>query len=412
MSVFPRKIPWTRKPSTSVRVNPAHPANKNAVFTQLCNDGLGLNQHTGDEPTDFNASVIVDGGERVWGFDTSSGVFYPANEKYNVNGNLSCLLKIKTTSGAANAIVCTLEGGTGETEAENALLYMSIDASTGGGRYIHEYSAGVNQSYTLAPFFSGTEEFILGIVRDDAAKTVKFYKNGVLFDNYNYTTSATNSGGTAKITLGARLAGGNPFGGSISFAHIVADVWSASLVKSLSDNFYQIFQPRTTYIPYSEAATADIIFPVRHKWFRKPNKFVTADSGNNITKGLVGLFDLYSSTAIKSAAIKGSQVTPTWTNTAPSVNVGKGGLGIGLTVDTAATNPLVSLLHDDEVSTDSITILYIRRPRDTTNRASSAFGIIHSSAVESVGSHCPYSDGTVYWDFGGNGGSNRLTWSG
>ena len=56
--------------------------------------------------------------------------------------------------------------------------------------------------------------------------------------------------------------------------------------------------------------------------------------------------------------------------------------------------------------TASMTVAFIRRKTDTTLRASSVFG------ANALNLHAPYSDGTTYWDFGGGGSPNRLTWSG
>lgn len=58
------------------------------------------------------------------------------------------------------------------------------------------------------------------------------------------------------------------------------------------------------------------------------------------------------------------------------------------------------------------TILAIHRKTDSTNRAAGHFGLNESAAGKRAGGHVPYSDGTVYWDFGGQSSPNRLTASG
>lgn len=61
------------------------------------------------------------------------------------------------------------------------------------------------------------------------------------------------------------------------------------------------------------------------------------------------------------------------------------------------------------------TVVVIRRLKDTTLRQSSLFGLDLLDATPwatRLGAHVPYSDGTVYWDFGGASGANRLTWAG
>lgn len=58
------------------------------------------------------------------------------------------------------------------------------------------------------------------------------------------------------------------------------------------------------------------------------------------------------------------------------------------------------------------TVAIIRRKNDTTLRSSALFGVLDASTGPRCGAHVPFSDGTVYWDFGGASGSNRLTWTG
>lgn len=62
--------------------------------------------------------------------------------------------------------------------------------------------------------------------------------------------------------------------------------------------------------------------------------------------------------------------------------------------------------------TDRATILAIRRKTDSTLRASTLFGFDLVVDAARCGTHCPYSDGNIYFDFGGTGGSNRLIISG
>ena len=86
--------------------------------------------------------------------------------------------------------------------------------------------------------------------------------------------------------------------------------------------------------------------------------------------------------------------------------------GLALLMDTAAGS---SYLHWGDSSlllpTARVTVLYERRKTDTTLRASSHFGVISGSGTNILNAHCPWNDGTVYWDFGGNAGSNRITYS-
>lgn len=63
-------------------------------------------------------------------------------------------------------------------------------------------------------------------------------------------------------------------------------------------------------------------------------------------------------------------------------------------------------------SLTSASVLLIRRKTDATNRDSSAFGPNDSLGSVRLGSHCPFTDGIIYWDFGNSAAPNRITWSG
>lgn len=82
--------------------------------------------------------------------------------------------------------------------------------------------------------------------------------------------------------------------------------------------------------------------------------------------------------------------------------------GIGLQATSLLTPPP---LTPDIIPTTEITIIIGFRKTDATNRESGAFGMINETTASKLcGCHCPYSDGTVYWDFGGSsGGSTRLS---
>jgi hypothetical protein len=62
---------------------------------------------------------------------------------------------------------------------------------------------------------------------------------------------------------------------------------------------------------------------------------------------------------------------------------------------------------------DRATILFIRRFTDTTLRASATFGVDDPASAfgHRCGAHVPFSDGNVYWDFGGVTGANRISFA-
>lgn len=66
----------------------------------------------------------------------------------------------------------------------------------------------------------------------------------------------------------------------------------------------------------------------------------------------------------------------------------------------------------NSIPTDQVTCLFIRRKTDTTLRAAKHFGNSVSTLANRCGLHAPFSDGNLYFDFGGASGNNRVTVTG
>jgi hypothetical protein len=88
----------------------------------------------------------------------------------------------------------------------------------------------------------------------------------------------------------------------------------------------------------------------------------------------------------------------------------------GPAVQCGATTAHLSLSSAACVPLAGVTVLVIRRKLDTTNRDSSLFSARDSAGggapFASINAHVPYSDGTVYWDYGGTSGIYRLSVAG
>jgi hypothetical protein len=82
----------------------------------------------------------------------------------------------------------------------------------------------------------------------------------------------------------------------------------------------------------------------------------------------------------------------------------------GSCVQAAASNQYLDL-GGDFVPTSGATFLVIRRKLDTTNRTAALFSVGGDDST-TCDALCPWSDGVVYWDFGGFSSPNRLTVSG
>ncbi len=76
-----------------------------------------------------------------------------------------------------------------------------------------------------------------------------------------------------------------------------------------------------------------------------------------------------------------------------------------------ATDVTVSLTADADtfIPTKNVTIILGYRKTDATSRAAYAFAVDTATGGEKCEAHLPYSDGTAYWHFGGNGGSNAVS---
>ena len=89
-----------------------------------------------------------------------------------------------------------------------------------------------------------------------------------------------------------------------------------------------------------------------------------------------------------------------------------GGLsGIGWSA--TGTAQFITACNQEEIGTAGTTIYCLQRHTDTTNRISSLFGVSDGGTLtRRCGSHCPSSDGSVYWDYGGaTNGTTRVIWA-
>lgn len=116
----------------------------------------------------------------------------------------------------------------------------------------------------------------------------------------------------------------------------------------------------------------------------------------------------------------GGTTTPSWTTNAAGRCLLFGATYSKLQWGTTASSNSFDLDYPEVLAgvavTRGQTVCLIRRKVDTTLRPSTLFGVEDSGGGNPItvkcGSHCPYSDGTVYWDYGGNSAPNRLTISG
>jgi hypothetical protein len=122
------------------------------------------------------------------------------------------------------------------------------------------------------------------------------------------------------------------------------------------------------------------------------------------TEGFGALPGLLPATGIVGTArppivLAGVVGTPTWTSTSEGI--------AGAATTTSAWELTTT---DNWLPTAQVTVLLVRRKRDATLRTARVIEADQGATAFWI--LAPWSDGTVYWDFGGNGGANRLTAAG
>ena len=142
-----------------------------------------------------------------------------------------------------------------------------------------------------------------------------------------------------------------------------------------------------------------IILPDR--WRHQPKGSSDVDWGNSLCRDLTAVVN----PAAPRTLITNELITPIGTGSIQPRQYGKaivclaGSYGASVAAD--ADSVIGTANNGNE-----FTLALVARFTDTTARASSLFGFVGTNRVQA---HAPYSDGTIYWDFGGTG--NRRTTS-
>jgi len=99
--------------------------------------------------------------------------------------------------------------------------------------------------------------------------------------------------------------------------------------------------------------------------------------------------------------------------TASPTRFGRDNKGPNFEVTSAGNFTATGFSSSDRIfrSNNSVTIIVRWEKTDSTNRESSLFSnaFPNYAGTGSVNAHVPYSDGTVYWDWGGQSGGNRTS---
>ncbi len=104
-------------------------------------------------------------------------------------------------------------------------------------------------------------------------------------------------------------------------------------------------------------------------------------------------------------------ITDTFMTVSGSPTRATGTQGIVADCDAISDYWDLGLVSEVVPTLDKISILVVRRKTDATLRNSSLFGSTLTGG-ERVQTHCPFTDGTVYWDHAGQSGGDRITAAG
>jgi len=86
----------------------------------------------------------------------------------------------------------------------------------------------------------------------------------------------------------------------------------------------------------------------------------------------------------------------------------------GIGWSTSAVSQYITACNENDIGVSGTTIYCLQRHTDTTLRIGGLFGVNDAGTLSRrCGATAPYSDGTVYWDYGGaTAGATRVAWTG
>lgn len=154
---------------------------------------------------------------------------------FKILGDLSWASWIYIDSGGANALICDVSGGSGESEADNQVLFLFITgaAAVWDLTYNHENGNGSNNLKVFNTNLAQDVWIHVAVVRDVSANTVILYIDGVAFETFNYTNDPTNTSSDLSYRLGERPDGTDPFLGSLAEDVLANVAWSADEVRTI-----------------------------------------------------------------------------------------------------------------------------------------------------------------------------------
>ncbi len=276
------KIPWTAQPPDNVNVNWGHPLCRDLIWTAPLGKKLR-------NPVENKLAAFPDTTATGTTYDsmfqsivhesntTDDGGFYHpdcvhASNKINGSTDLTALLFCELDDIVANApLMLTPTANTGWSSPYIVWSLSVNPTDNSKGHFSISYSGAWPGAVSATGFYNedGTRH-MYGAVKNNTT-TVTFYKDGLLFG----TGTATNMNqaltlqSSNDISVFSRNRSATAEGTNGRF--IVGAIWARSLnaseILSWYKNPWQIFEPRTIWIPTAAAAGSTPIHFRRHVGF-------------------------------------------------------------------------------------------------------------------------------------------------
>lgn len=250
--MIPRKILWTKQPPENTKINYGHPLAKGLTFCVM-----GANEFdtaTGDFNTTLQNSVPETGQHgksRNVGSTIDDGITFPHNQRHNSTEKTVIVFCQSVSAGEGSFQVFI---GKQASQATRTIFFgrNSSDAATFGFRNTVSGNS-LDQGSTV--FADSTVPVCYGVTFNQP--NVKYYINGLLKET-NSLDTIPDTTFTGKIAVG-RADGETGISGADIIVYLALlynrDLSEAEML-SLYKNPWQLFQPRTAYIPLPEIAAA------------------------------------------------------------------------------------------------------------------------------------------------------------
>lgn len=146
-------------------------------------------------------------------------------------------------------------------------------------------------------------------------------------------------------------------------------------------------------------------FVLPHRMWQQPQNRPVLDLGNPLLRSVS---EVLLPTA-KRSLVQGTLLVAGNPTFPPAIRSSAAGMSWSL--NTSASNIGMQCSTADAIfqSLSTTTMFVFRRSRDTTLRASMLCGSASATISQTVLAHAPYSDGNIYFDFGGSGASTRIS---